>query len=234
MIELINKGDKKMSIETKEVVEENQSDISDKERIEQEIASILSEVEKTVKIVGTLQERLHNKVLIPGIIHAWKYKDANLVKQILNGLLPVKASVRVESIGYYFKEVAGFDVKFDEKTSLFTVKFNKDKEYISPVFDDKFTYDVHHLNLCKDPLYRYWKIAPVKVVMPKLPDSLEKLFDNVEKTIAKALLVNQFEKEAISFYIENVLMKNAIDYTANQKIKDWADNFKEFNEASKE
>lgn len=200
------------------VINANQS----KEEIAAELSLIMDEVKKAVKIVGTLQERIHNKVLIPAIIHAWRHRDPSVVKQVLNGLLPVKASVRIESMAFWFTDIAGIDVKYEESKGEFVARFVKDKTAVSKSNGHPYTYNVDHLNVCKQSNLRYWKVAPVKIIIPTLPESLDAAFDGIEKTLAKSLLVGHFSTEQIQMYIAEKLLRNAINYQADEKIKDWA------------
>lgn len=210
-------------VSTVPVVDVNPS----KESIEQELQTILNEVSKTVKLVGTLQERLHNRVIIPAVIHSWKHKDSSVIKLVLNGLLPVKASVRIESMAFWFTDIAGIDVKYEESKGSFIARFIKDKTAKSKTNGHSYTYDLEHLAICKQENLRYWKVAPVKINIPTLPESLDAAFDGIEKTLAKAMLVGHFSKDDISAYIANKLLKNATHYQADDKIRDWAVDYME-------
>lgn len=164
---------------------------------EKSLKEIMRNVTKAVEFTGTLQEFVHNKILIPAVIHAWKFKNAKVIKHVLDGLLPAHKTIRVESIAYWLTDYAGFRVEFKEKDSVYHVRMNYMGTSPSPLAH-RYTYDADHLNnILKNPVYRYWKVAPVKIQTLRISNDVDKLFDGVEKRLAVAMLAGELDEEAI-------------------------------------
>lgn len=193
-----------------------------KETIAAELDLILKEVSKMVKLTESLRERLHSRILIPSLIHAWKYKDSTVISKVLNGLMTVKDSVRVESLAFWYQHVAGMKVDLDGQT--FSCRFPKNKAS-SEITGKPFTFDAEHLSICKDEKYRYWRVAPVAVKLLSIETNIDKFFDSIEKNTAKALLTGTFTQEQITQYLTDKFMKNAKAYTANEKVKEWVEDY---------
>ena len=192
----------------------------DKNQVSESRKRIIAAANKAVKMTTTFQEFVHKDILLPAAIHGWKYKDGDTVKDVLNILIKAHKTFRVESVAYWLKEFAGFDVQYIEKDNAFKVRMNYMGRSGSEL-GHEFTYDTVHAAILRDPQYRYWKVAPVKIQVLKLPDSVDKLFTPFEQRLARAMLVGAYDETTIQAEV-NKIIANAKQMMKDRKNKDWA------------
>lgn len=193
---------------------------------------ILAAIHNHVKQYATLQEAMHQNVLVPIALYTFKYKSCHLVDELLNGLLTVKGGVRVEAVAYWFQHVAGIYPEYSKKlqgyTSILAHKNKQQPLYQSEVLNNgspiKFTYDVEHLNICKKPKFRFWAIAPVEVKELKVRTELDKITKGVEVEMARALATSGISQDALKAHID-AMFNRVNNLAGSSKIKLWVAEF---------
>lgn len=195
-----------------------ESDQAGKER-----ASIMERVTRINKFIGTLRENIHQTVLIPSVLYAWKYRDANFIGLVLTGLTTAsKDTLRVESLAYWMEEYAGFAVKYDREKDQFTTKAKFMQKSKCPL-QHSFSYDVDHLNILKDPSNRYWKVAPVQIQLLKAP-VMDDAFTKLAKESAKALLIGEIDIETLQAQA-NAMLANIEKFKHDKKVVEWVNDY---------
>ena len=187
----------------------------------EQYSRILAEVQRVVKFTGTLQEHIHQRILIPTVLYSWNEKDSNIVSVVLNGLKEAK-TLRVEAIQYWFSEMAGYKITYDEKKGYHA---NSNFKGVSS-YDTKhvFNYDREHLDILRNKHYRFWKIAPIVIQILKAPDSLDKVFSPFEKKLAQLMLIGKFDEASITNEIDKILA-NSKRMMNDQKVREWASTY---------
>jgi hypothetical protein len=182
---------------------------------ETELKLIKNEVKAVLKKVGTVQQGVQS-LLINSTLYAFKYKGegADVIASIMNSLTSVKGSFRVESIGYWYSEVAGIECKFSK--DVWTCSYVKDKRL--SVLGVLFTYDAPHLQACKD--LKFWEIAPVVIKELKLATEPDKATSSAEIILARALAGHSMTEEDIKNHLAT--MFDRVKQLANNgKTKEW-------------
>ncbi len=183
--------------------------------------SILAGADRAVKVIGTMQENLHKSVLLPAVLHAWKWKEADFIGTVLNSLNRQQKSLRVESIAYWFQEYAGFKIEYKAKENTFHSQANfqgKSKADLKHVF----SYDKDHAEILRDPRNRYWKVAPVEIKLLNAPE-VAKATESYEKSLAKAILLGA-DMEQIELEVQSIIA-NAMKFTKDKAVREWVDNY---------
>jgi hypothetical protein len=183
---------------------------------------ILSSAARACKVIGTMQENLHSTVLLPAVLHAWKWKEADLIGHVLNSLNTQNKSLRIESIAYWFQEWAGFKVTYKQSENVFSTSSNfagKSKAELH----HSFSYDKEHAAVLRDTKNRYWKVAPVEIKLLKAPE-IAKATESYEKSLAKAILLGA-DMETVNLEVQAIIA-NALKYTKDKTIIKW---FEEYN-----
>lgn len=130
--------------------------------------------------------------LISNVLHAWKYKDANVIAYCLNNLSNKHKNFHIEAIEYWLREYAGFHIKPNlNNSTLFHARSNYRGKSSSPI-GHTFTYDSTHLDILKDEKNRYWKVAPAKI--PSL-----KAMRLLEEEPKMGIPLYEYHKEKIRF-----------------------------------
>lgn len=191
--------------------------------IHTEREAIFSKLKTAIDQIGTIQGNLHT-VLIESTLFAFKYKadGAQLIARVLNNLTGVRGSFRVESIAYWYQQVAGIDSKFNSKTDKYECSYAKDK--YKSVLGVKFSYDVTHLNACKLDANRFWKVAPVVIKDLKLPEDVEKCTNSAEIMLARGLAGGSMTKEEIATHLLN-MMARIEQIATTGKTAEWLDSY---------
>lgn len=191
--------------------------------IHTEKESIFSNLKLAIDQIGTVQSNLHN-VLIESTLFAFKYKGegADLIARVLNNLTGVRGSFRVESVAYWYQQVAGIDCKFNAKQDKYACNYAKDS-YLSAL-GVAFTYDVTHLNACKLDANRFWKVAPVVIKDLKLPEDVEKCTNSAEIMLARGLAGGSMTKEEIATHLLN-MMARIEQIATTGKTAEWLDSY---------
>lgn len=179
-------------------------------------SSVLSAVNEAIGQMITVQDFIHKNVLIEAVRYVFIYKDATLIEKVLNNITGVKGSFRVETLGYWFQQVAGISVDYNEKKGWHSAHLAKD-EYQSN-HSIPFTYDKAHLAFCKNELYRFWKIAPVVIKELKAPE-LETVTNSAEIQLARGLSIGALTDAEIQAHIDGMMqrVKEAINSKAVRK-----------------
>ena len=176
---------------------------------------ILESLHKFNRGVATLQEKLHFDVLVPATLYAWKYKDANLIADVLNGIAAGSVrTIRVESVQFWLSEIAGFSIALDSKSQKYSARgnFQGKSTYLK---DHIFNYDKAHADVIRDMKLTYWNIAPVKLSIVKVIEDKDAFFDRIEKQLALAVLAGQFDLEALQVDIGNMLNRVKSDMASD-------------------
>jgi len=182
---------------------------------------ILASAARACKVIGTMQENLHSTVLLPAVLHAWKWKESDLIGHVLNSLNTQNRSLRVESIAYWFQEWAGFNVSYKQSENVFSSSSNfagKSKAELHHAFG----YDKEHAAILRDPKNRYWKVAPVVIKMLTAPE-ISKATESYEKSLAKAILLGA-DMEVINLEVQAII-SNALKYTKDKTIVKWLEEY---------
>lgn len=190
--------------------------------------AILANVKIANRRVETFQEWCHQRILIPAVVLAWKNKNPNIIRDILNGFVEGGAdkSFRVESIAYWLEQFAGFRIDYSRSTQKYGVRNNYQGVSKHPNLDLRFTYDSHQLNTyLKNKNYRYWKVAPEPQRIIKVQDNPDKLFDALEKKIALGLIVGALDMQEVRSRAEKILANIEKDML-DQKIRDKAEDYR--------
>ena len=184
-----------------------------------EAASILSDFNLILGQIDTIQGAVHN-ILVRTALFAFKNKGAgaDLVAKVLNNTVSRKGSFRVESVAYWFTEVAG--IKAAVKGDVYLCSYNKDKS----VLGIPFTYDVKHLEQVKLVSNRFWTIAPVVLKTLKLPGDVEKCTSSAEIMLARGLAGGTLSKEDIQAHLANMLSRVSA-LAEGSKTKEWLEEF---------
>jgi hypothetical protein len=188
----------------------------------QEMDSILANLKKVIKQVNTIQGNVHN-VLLESCLYAYKYKDATIVEKIMSNLHSVRGSFRIESVAYWYKQIAGLNVSFKEKTNTWACKFAKKDDYLSEQ-GISFTFDKAHFNLLKEDKYRFWKIAPVAIKELKIATDLEKITSSAEIQLARSFAAGLIDEAAIEAHVTEML-KRVKSLSGSKKTKEWLEEF---------
>jgi hypothetical protein len=174
------------------------------------------------KAINTIQGNVHD-VMIMTCIYAWQNNDADIVSKVLNNLTGVKGSFRVESVAYWFKQIAGMNCTFNEKLDKYTTKFCKAGEYASS-HGVIFSFDKAHLAVLKLDKNRFWKIAPITIKELKLQDDIAKVTGNAEIQLARSFAAGHIDQAALSLHIAGMVAR--ITNLANTgKTKEWLEEF---------
>jgi len=191
--------------------------------IHTEREAIFSKLKLAIDQIGTIQANLHI-VLIESTLFAFKHKadGAQLIARVLNNLTGVRGSFRVESVAYWYQQVAGIDSKFSTKTDKYECSYAKDK--YKSTLGISFTYDVIHLNACKLDSNRFWKVAPVIIKDLKLPEDVEKCTNSAEIMLARGLAGGSMTKEEIATHLLN-MMARIEQIATTGKTKEWLDSY---------
>jgi hypothetical protein len=183
-------------------------------------------ISQLVKSIQTGQESLHKTVLLPAALHAFKFRDPAPLRNLLNALLKVKGSVRVESIAYWVSHVAGIRATYDEKANQFNLKFAV-KKGAEPLYQSdlgiEFTYDKDHAESLRNKTFRYWSIAPVKIQVLKLPE-IDKATLSSEKALARALLAGAIDEEQLIAHIAG-MVERVKKLSIDSKTKEWVSEY---------
>lgn len=174
-----------------------------------------SDIAKVLKSIGTQQDQLH-KVAVVTSIYALNWKDTSGIIKLLDGLYQYKTSTRIEALVYWFKHVAGMNVKQKDDGS-FEVKFAKDT-FESDV-NVNFTYDVNHMASIRDTRLAFYAIAPVKVVELKLCD-ITKVTQSAEIQLARALAAGSITDEQVLEQLQG-MMTRIQERKLSKTTKDW-------------
>lgn len=183
-------------------------------------ANIIKKLDEFNNKIQTLQEYLHSNVLIPAVCHAFTFKDCTIAATVLNSIMQKSVkTVRVESIQYWFSEFAGFKVTLDKEVYHCSMNYMGTSKAETL---HTFSYDKEHLALLKNPLYRYWKVAPVEVKILKAPE-ISSATESYEKSLAKAILLGA-DMEVIQLEV-NSIIANALKFTKDKKVVEWFENY---------
>jgi hypothetical protein len=189
---------------------------------EADLGAITLKLNEVVKAIQTVQGSVHSVALM-GAIYAYKYNDADIVSTILNNLTGVRGSFRVESVAYWFKQIAGLNPTFNEKLDKYTTKFCKDGQYAS-AHGVLFTFDKVHVAVLKDEKYRFWKIAPVVIKELKLQDDIEKATASAEIQLARSYAAGHINQAALILHISKMTQR-IIALAETGKTKEWLEEF---------
>lgn len=196
------------------------NDNHQKAMAEKSRAAIIKKLDEFNNKVSTIQEFLHSEVLIPAVCHAFMFKDCTIAATVLNSIMQKSVkTIRVESVQYWLSEFAGFKVTLDKEVYHCAMNYMGVSKAETL---HTFTYDKDHLNLLKNPLYRYWKVAPVEVKILKAPE-IASATETYEKSLAKAILLGA-DMETIQLEINSILT-NAMKYTKDKKVQEWFINY---------
>lgn len=190
---------------------------------EAQIESITIKLNSIVKSIGTVQGNIH-ELLIESTLFTFKYKGegVDVVSKILNNLTGVRGSFRVESVAYWYRQIAGIDCTFNSKTDRYDCRLANDR-YLSEQ-GITFTYDKAHLALCKLDSNRFWKVAPVIIKDLKMPSDVEKTTNSAEIMLARALAGGSLSEVEIQAHLVNMLDRIKLLATGS-KTKEWLDTY---------
>ena len=182
---------------------------------------ILSELNKFVKVVGSIQETLHQRVLVKTVYYSWKYKSFGLAEKVLNTLVGVKGSYRVESVAYWFEHVAGIAFDYSDNKGFHRLRFARDAYKSSQNIE--FTYDAAHMTFVKSESLRFWKIAPVVIKPLKAPE-LEKVTTSAEIQLARGLAIGLLTENEIEEHILG-MMERVKEALNSKSVKKWTGDY---------
>jgi hypothetical protein len=189
---------------------------------DKDLAAINTHLSEIVSSVNTIQGSVHS-VLVMASIYGYKYDNADIAATVLNNLTGVRGSFRVESVAYWLKHIAGFNVAFNEKLDKYTAKFCKAGEYASS-HGVKFTFDKAHVSTLKEDKFRFWKIAPVVIKELKLQDDLEKVTASAEIQLARSFAAGNITEAAIAAHVAKMLQR-VKTLAESGKTKSWLEDF---------
>lgn len=136
-------------------------------------------------------------------LQCWLSKDTSHAVNWLNVALADKGQTRVESIAYWFTNIAGIISKYDSKSGKFVCTFavNKKGVHHTSELDIPFTYDKAHLELCKQ--HNFKDIAPVKIKDLTIKGDIKALSGGFANSIALAILSNQLTMDQVREFINS-------------------------------
>jgi len=186
---------------------------------ESELKAIQTATTLILKSIGTIQSGVQD-LLINSTLYAFKYKGegSDVIAKVMNSLTSVKGSFRVESVGYWYTQVAGLDCKFSK--DKWSVSYAKDS-YISDL-GVSFDYDAAHLAKCK--ALPFWTVAPVTIKELKLATDPEKTTQSAEIMLARALAGNSMNPDEVKAHLAN-MYDRIIQLSTNGKTKEWLNGY---------
>ena len=164
--------------------------------------SVLKATDRENKLHETQRERIHKTVLLEATRYSFIYGDCGLIEVVLERFMKNKESLRVESMAYWFQQVAGIALEYNDKLGWHRAHRAKD-EYVSN-HGVTFSYDVKHLNQCRSELLRFWRIAPV-TIKPLTLQELEKTTASAVTQLAKGLAVGEYTEEQVNEHISKMM-----------------------------
>lgn len=192
-----------------------------------QLTSIKTDIKKLLTKVGTVQDSAAD-LLLKATYYSYKFSDSQSIKMVADALSSVKGSFRIESVIYWLENVAGYHMQHDQKANTWSVSRSSEKVGRVKTGDVekliKFSYDADHLNVCKLPHLKFYKIAPVEIKKLKLPEDLSKVTVGVEAQLARALAAGKFSEEQIKAQID-AMMVNIVKQSKLAKTADWVKKF---------
>jgi hypothetical protein len=189
---------------------------------EQELSQITKDTLAICKKIGTIQDGVH-ELLIKSTLYTFKYRgEVDVIAKILNSLSGVRGSFRVESVAYWYSQVAGIESTYNKSKDKYECSLVKDKRLSD--LGIPFTYDAPHLALCKLDANRFWKVAPVILKDLKLPGDVEKATQSAEIMLARALAGNSITEEEIKAHLAN-MFDRVRQLSTNGKTKEWLNSY---------
>lgn len=184
-------------------------------------ASILSSVNEMIGQIVTIQDFTHKKIVFEAARYVFIYKDCTIIEKVLNNITGVKGSFRVETLAYWFQQVAGISVTYNEKLGWHKAHLAKD-EYSSN-HSVPFTYDKSHLDYCRSEALRFWKIAPVVIKELKVGE-LEKMTSSAEIQLARGIAVGVLSEEEVQSYLQD-MFKRVQEAMNSKSVKKWTSDY---------
>lgn len=187
-------------------------------RIEEEKA-LFSSLNKLLVQIGTAQQQAHD-LAIQATCFLFKNRDKlSVLEKMLNSMDNVQGSFRVDSLAYWFTEVAGF--KCDVHNNRWVVTRNREPSQHGV----QFTYDKHQLNdYCKKDNLRFWIIAPVVKKPLKPIEDVSKATQSAEIVLARGLASGTLDEETIQMHLANMFKRVQV-LADSGKVREWTDKF---------
>lgn len=183
--------------------------------------SILDSVNEMIGKMVTIQDFTHKHIMLETARYVFIYKDCTIVEKVLNNITGVKGSFRVETLAYWFQQVAGVSVEYSEKMGWH--KAHLAKEEYQSAHGVPFTYDKDHLNYCRSEALRFWKIAPVTIKELKVGE-LEKMTSSAEIQLARGIAVGVLTEEEVQAYLAD-MFKRVQDAMNSKSVKKWTGDY---------
>lgn len=192
------------------------------EEMNKEMNAILDDLSKAVKAIGTVQQGIH-ELIIRASVFSFLHKDKGneLTSKVLNTLVGVKGSFRVESVAYWFTHIAGIEASYS-KDKGYSCKLAKDR-YLSEK-GVSFTYNREHVISIKKEEYKFWKIAPIEIKDLKLPSDIDKTTTSSEVMLARALAGGSIGEQEIKEHLAK-MFDRVKQLATSGKTKEWLEDF---------
>lgn len=170
--------------------------------------SYTKKVKSVLAKMTTIRSSVHS-LMLEAVLISFKTKDSEYITYLLNSLTSQQGSFRLQAVVYWFEVVAGYQCTLDKNG-------NYSSERIAS--NPNFTFNVAHLDTCKEESNRFWKIAPVEAKVKKLCD-LDKVFTGSVVQLARSIKAGDLDMADIKLVIakleQDVLAESKSDKTAS-------------------